>query len=333
MPSAAKRFWLHIDRWRNAVPCGLFLLVFFLSLVVQVFSQNENEPIRVDTLLLRIPIIVTSQDGKSVPGLSKNDIRVVSNGLDVDIVSLSELENDLTLAILVDVSCSMASELGAVKKHANQLIDQLEPNDKVMIVAFRRKVEMLSNFTSDKRLLRQKIATLSTPSISNIDTCGTGVLYDAMSEILSGPFGKLSGRKVMVVFTDGGEQMVPRKTELEQQLADLDVIVFPIFYQSTPLAIGARKSVSFAQFVELPHIEPLYEFALLTGGRLLIDRQQNFEAGLKSAVSGVRRTYVLDIYPNEGVKGQAGNIQIISRDKSLTITARRTIRVEKIRIR
>src|SRR5436309_10179599 len=76
------------------------------------------------------------------------------------------------------------------------LLDQLRPNDKVMVVTFDQQVRLYTpEPTSDRKILYSAIYSARFGS-------GTS-LYEAIDDVASLEQMKITGRKAIVIFTDG----------------------------------------------------------------------------------------------------------------------------------
>jgi len=97
--------------------------------------------------------------------------------------------------LLIDTSHSTQRKLGTIRKTALTFVKQLQPNDRVMIVTFDDQVRFASELTDDREVLRRAIESVK----SNYATS----LYDAITLTVTQKLAQLSGRKAIVVLTDG----------------------------------------------------------------------------------------------------------------------------------
>src|SRR5258706_175440 len=106
------------------------------------------------------------------------------------------------------------------------LIDQLRTDDRVLVAAFDKRVTLLTEATSNRRVLHDAIRRAQTGG-------GTG-LYNAIDMIVNQRLSRVRGRKAIVVFTDGVDTSSAGATyESTVRLAEeLDAMVYPIQYNT-----------------------------------------------------------------------------------------------------
>ena len=199
-------------------------LVCFFTVVVSicgaVFGQNANptppageEVVKITTNLIQIDVTVTDKNGKTVPGLGRDDFEVYENGELQNISNFSFVSNIVkegtitaeqgsantarnapqlppaplkpgqvrrTIAIVVDdLNLSFESIFYtrvALRKFVNE---QMQPNDLVAVIRTGGGVGALQQFTSDKRLLLAAIEKIRWNPMGN-----AGI--DALSPIETG---------------------------------------------------------------------------------------------------------------------------------------------------
>ena len=107
-------------------------------------------------------------------------------------------------------------DVGLIRQAANAFIDALRPGDRVAIVAFNTarqglsvaaKVEVLSQLTGDRKLLRA--------AIENLGSSNGTPFYDGLARIADEifrepPREEVSGRRAIVALTDGVDQPANR---------------------------------------------------------------------------------------------------------------------------
>jgi Ca-activated chloride channel homolog len=163
-------------------------------------QRGEQEPqrpdaIKVNTALVTVPVVVTDRYGQFVTGLSRNDFKVHENGEPQQIASFSSTEAPFNVALLIDTSRSTKNKLGAIRKAALNFVKQLQPNDRVLIVTFDEKVNILGDFTSDRREIERAIRSVKSSYATS--------LYDAIHLTINEKLAQIKGRKAIVALTDG----------------------------------------------------------------------------------------------------------------------------------
>src|SRR6185295_5487653 len=95
----------------------------------------------------------------------------------------------------IDTSSSTKFKLDEIQDAAITFVNQLQPDDRVLVVTFDDKIRVLADFTSDRRRLRDAILQTRTGS-------GTK-LYDAVDMVIIKNLGREQSKKAVVLFTDG----------------------------------------------------------------------------------------------------------------------------------
>jgi Ca-activated chloride channel family protein len=187
---------------------------------------DAGDVIRVNTTLVTIPVSVMDRAGRYVPNLRKEDFRLWEDGVEQNVAFFSSVDKPFSLVLMIDTSGSTRFRLEDIQDAAITFINQLRRDDRVMIVSFDDNVRMLSDFTSDRYRLREAILHTRT---------GNGTkLYDAVDMVMNQALSRESGRKAIVLFTDGVDT-TSRHASYESNLRDaeeLDALVYPVQYDT-----------------------------------------------------------------------------------------------------
>ncbi|HEY0544096.1 MAG TPA: VWA domain-containing protein [Pyrinomonadaceae bacterium] len=187
---------------------------------------GEGDVVRVETALVSIPVSVMDRDGKYIPDLRQEDFRIFEDGVEQKVAYFASVEKPFTVALVIDVSDSTRFRLDEIQDAAIAFVDQLRPDDRVMVVSFDEKVHVLAEPTNDRYALRNAIRRTSTGG-------GTS-LYDAVDYVINQRFNRIEGRKAIVLFTDGVDTTSKRAT-YESNIRDaeeLDALIYPVQYDT-----------------------------------------------------------------------------------------------------
>lgn len=187
---------------------------------------GEGDIVRVDTTLISIPVSVMDRDGKFIPNLGKGDFRIWEDGVEQQVAYFASTEKPFTVALVIDTSGSTKSRLAEIQDAAIAFIEQLRPEDRVMVVSFSDKIRVLSQPTSERFMLNNAIRQTEPGS-------GTR-LYDAVDMVINEYFNRIQGRKAIVLFTDGVDT-TSKRASYETTLRDaeeLDALIYPVEYDT-----------------------------------------------------------------------------------------------------
>ena len=191
-------------------------------------AQNQPPPPEEDrsvgTLKVTVDVVnvycnVKDKHGALIPGLKKEDFQLAEDGVKQNIKYFSaEVDQPLTLGILMDTSGSMMEVIPAEKEVGGSFLNQvLTPKDMAFFMTFDVDVQLEQDFTSSARLLRRAMETAkvnvpaSGPTItrgpfpSSSNPRGTA-LYDAIYLAANEKFASEVGRKAMIIMTDGMDE-------------------------------------------------------------------------------------------------------------------------------
>jgi len=175
------------------------LLLFII--VLAAFGQEPQFTLKVETNLVNVPSTVTDRKGRLVPNLTKDDFIIEEDGKRQEIAKFAkENELPLTLAILMDTSRSVLPVLPEEKETAIAFINSiLTQKDLAMVVKFDRYAKMIQSFTESKRRMAD--------ALDSVGRTGDGTaLYDAVVLAARDNLSEESGRKAMILLTDGKDE-------------------------------------------------------------------------------------------------------------------------------
>ena len=150
---------------------------------------------------VRLPITVVDKKGQFVPGLTQNDFLIFEDKAQQQIETFSDdLGESLPLyvAVLMDTSPSTAGKLKFEQESAMNFIQTVvrPRRDRVLFATFDHQIELKQDFTDKLDLLDR--------AVFGVKKLGTQTaLYDAIWQFCDEKLRSVSGRRVLVVITDG----------------------------------------------------------------------------------------------------------------------------------
>jgi Ca-activated chloride channel family protein len=179
------------------------------------------------TDVVLLSVTVTDAAGRHVPGLAREDFRVLEDGILQEITHFASEPTPISLSLLIDTSTSMETKLEVAQQAASGFVGRLGPRDVAQIMDFDSQTKILAPFTHDKavldRALRQTKAGGSTSMYNSI--------YTALSELkrLRGRDDGEVRRQAIVLLSDGEDtsSIVPFEDVLDLAKRS-EVIVYAI---------------------------------------------------------------------------------------------------------
>ena len=229
----------------------------------------------VDVDVIQVTAVVTDSSGRFVTGLKAGDFKVYENGREQQVTSFAAENIPLELVTAIDVSSSMTSALPDVKRHAGNFLGQLKPADQVTILGFNDKIFVLARRSTDQAARAR--------AISRLAPWGGTALYDAIVNAL-GILGRQSGRRSLLVFSDGEDQSSHATVESVIQRAEAS--------DATIYVIGQGRSLKATTLQQL-----MQRLATGSGGRAFFTNQDTkLDAIFEDILADLRHQYVL-AYP------------------------------------
>lgn len=176
--------------------------------------------------LMRVNASVTDRNGRAVGGMKENDFSVQEDGVERQVTNVTPANEPFNLVLLLDVSGSVEERIDFIRKAARDFLNTASPQDRISIVSFRDDIQVISDFSTNRRLLSQKL--------DEIDAGGATALYDALAYVLSEPLKKLRGeRTAIVVMSDGDDNksFVPFPALLDA-FSESGALIYPLYVPS-----------------------------------------------------------------------------------------------------
>ncbi len=203
---------------------GLFLLaVLFLSVIGA--AAQDDDPIRIDSSLVRLNVGVVDQKGRPVTSLDKGNFELFEDGVEQEILRLEPSSAPFSVVMILDMSGSTLGFRQVIKASAFRFIDALSPVDRVAVIEFSDKVSVRNDFTSDRRTIGN--------SIELANGRGKTQLFNALEVALEKLSKEKSRRKAIIVLTDG--------VDTAAQTRDRDFLA-PLTDEQVPNAIKPETS-------------------------------------------------------------------------------------------
>jgi VWFA-related protein len=201
----------------------------------------------VDVKVVTLPVTVRDKHGKIVLNLSKDDFALEEDGKPQTIRYFNQESNlPLTVGLLVDTSMSERDNLDKERAASRTFLDQMitRPTDRAFVIHFDRQVELLQDLTADHGKLERAVGEIdSTSSVENTPTSdqesggsharrGAGtLLYDAIFLACDEVIKKQTGRKAIVVLTDGEDRGSQETLNSAIESAQRsETVVYAIYY-------------------------------------------------------------------------------------------------------
>lgn len=328
-------------------------------------AQDTGEVVAIDTRLVTIPVRVIDRRNRFVGGLKQANFKVFEDDVEQEIAYFTNESQPFTVALVLDMSYSTTFKIGEIQSAAISFIDQLRPEDRVIVISFDAEVHILCEATSDRATIYRAIRS------TKVST-GTS-LYEAVDMTMNQRLRSIEGRKAIVLFTDGVDTSSRMSNDLEnlRDAMEIDALIYPIRYdtfadvqamknkpmislpdsrpKSTPPTMPTGNpfptSIPTGPAIAMPSStgttaeeykfaeEYLNQLALRTGGTIyLASTLGNLNSSFAKIASELREFYSLGFYPtSDEVPGKTRRIKVRVDQTGLAIRARDSYVVPKKR--
>jgi VWFA-related protein len=179
-------------------------VILFFTFTDVTHSQQTDDVVTVDTTLVRLNVGVVDRTGRPITNLNRQNFAVYEDDVKQQILSFEPTATPFSLILLLDISGSTRSFRQLMSQAAARFVDVLKPDDRVAVVAFNKKPEILKDFTTNRQDIYYAINLINSQSKS-----GETMLYKALGFSLNRLGKEGQRRKAIIVLTDGVD------TELE----------------------------------------------------------------------------------------------------------------------
>ena len=175
---------------------------------------------KVNVEVVQVTVTVTDDSGHFVGGIPRSAFKVFEDGKPQQITYFASEDVPLELIVAVDISGSMAPSMPKLKRAVKDFLGAVPSNDAVTLLGFNDNVFALTRKTTDPP---ERVR-----AVDRLAPWGATALYDVILRGID-MLGRQTGRKALVVFTDGEDQGSHVAIEdVERRLQASDVTLYMI---------------------------------------------------------------------------------------------------------
>ena len=213
-------------------------------------AGQTDDLIRVDSAIVRVNVGVVDDRGRSITTLDRTNFTVYEDGVKQEISRFETAPAPFSVVMMLDMSGSTRSFRQNIQMAATRFLDALGPDDRLAVIEFYSKVNLLNDFTTDRRVAFH--------SITVANGSGDTDLYRGLLLALEKLGNEKSRRKAIVVLTDG--------VDTDAQDADRKLLA-PLRDDQVPTAIKPELNDSLRRVLDRADSQgvTIYPLALPTG--------------------------------------------------------------------
>ena len=270
-------------------------------------GQDDVQGGAVFTREVRLPITVMDKKERPVTGLSARDFVIFEDKQPQQIESFTDERagTPIYVAVLMDISSSAAAKLRFEKEAAKDFLYTVVRvrKDRAAFATFDEEINLLQDFTD-------KLDRLDT-AVDSVKKPGTNTaLYDAIYRMCDEKMRGVTGRRVLVVITDGEDTASRAKLEEAIEMAQrTETIIFAI---STKAGFSSVVPGVEAGTVKDSDDKKLDRLADQTGGKaFFIGDPLELERSFTKVANELRGQYIVTYRPtNKNYDGTYRRIEV-----------------------
>jgi VWFA-related protein len=267
-------------------------------------KKIENMPdysIRVEVPVVTLDVLVTTKDGQTIPGLQKDNFKILEDGAQQTIATFNQTKAPITAVLLVEFASTRYSFIVEALRASYAFANTLQKDDWVSVVSYDMKPQILVDFTQDKREVQAALNQLRMPGFSETN------LFDALFDTLD-RIDRIEGKKYIILVSTGVDTF--SKLHLDQILKKVkstkDVTIYPISvgFAARERAESRGGVASHGMGIPIDNMDYLQAdnemrtFAALTGGRAYFPRFQGELPEIFGQVAAdIRNQYSISYHP------------------------------------
>ena len=271
--------------------------------------QEAGISIAVEVPVVTLDVVAATQNGDIIPGLKKENFRVLEDGQPQAIINFAPSEAPITMVVLMEFSNVRGGWFSAYAQYwADALFPNLNQKDWVALVTFDMRPHTEVDFTQNKEEVRRAIYQLFVPGFSESN------LFDAILDTTD-RMKDIKGKKAILVIASGIDTF--SKHTLDQtmkQLRGSDTAIFAVGVDK-PISnwmemngrLSGRRDLTFLQAEN-----QLKTFAQMTGGLAWFPQFDGELPGImREVASFLRHQYSLSYTPtNQSQDGKFRKIKV-----------------------
>jgi VWFA-related protein len=271
--------------------------------------------IKVDVPLVNLDVLVTTKDGQFVPGLHKENFKIMEDGVPQNITNFNQATAPITAVLLVEFASTNYSFVRDAVIASYTFAQTLKKDDWVAVISYDMKPQILTDFTQDKGQVMGAISQMTIPGFAETN------LFDALYDTLDRLDG-IEGRKYVILVTTGVDTF--SKINLDQMMkkikATKDITIYPVsvgwalrnYCEVHQCGYTHGMGIPVGQMDYLQADNEMNTFARMTGGRAYFPRfQAEFGEIFNAIGQDIRNEYSIAYHPtNSKLDGSYRKLKI-----------------------
>jgi len=298
------------------------LAMLLATVPALVAAQDEQPTFKSEVKVVNVLATVRNKKGAFVSDLGKDDFSVLENGRPQTIKYFSRQSDlPLTIGLMIDTSMSQKRVMEAERIASYTFLEQVlrEKKDQVFVMQFDLSPILRQELTSSFLKLSEALQRVDTPNMNDLrsQTGGGTMLYDAMLKASREIMIKETGRKALIVLSDGvdtgSEASIVDSIEAAQKA---DTLIYSILFSDEGFYVIFSGEANGRNV--------LMRMSRETGGGFFeVSKKQSLDAIFAQLQEELRSQYNIGYVSDQPVSiSEFRKIQLTTKQKGLVVQAR-----------
>jgi VWFA-related protein len=259
--------------------------------------------LKVNVPLVNVDVLVTTKDGQFVPGLQKDNFRILEDGVPQQVRNFNVSQAPITAVLLVEFASTTFPLLVDTLNASYAFANTLKKDDWVAVTYYDMQPHILVDFTQDKRAVYGALNQMRIPGFS--ETNEFDALYDTLDRL-----DRVEGKKYVILISTGVDTFSKLTLDkITKKIKDTkDVTIFPVSigwalreYCEVHHCTGISHGIASPHIQTIDYLQADNEmktFAAMTGGRAYFPRfTAEFSEDFQQIGEDIRKQYTLSYAP------------------------------------
>jgi len=274
------------------------------SLTPKKIEGMPDYSIKVNVPLVNVDVLVTSsKDGQFIPGLKKENFRILEDGVPQTVSNFAVTKAPITAVLLLEFASTNYPLLVDTLNASYAFASTMTKDDWIAVAYYDMKPHLLVDFTQDKRAAFGALNQLRIPGFAESNEFDA--LYDTLDRL-----DRVEGKKYVILVTTGVDTFSKLTLDkITKKIKDTkDVTIFPVSigwalreYCETHGCTGYSHGIASPHIQSIDYLQAdneLRNFAAMTGGRAYFPRfTGEFGEIFHDIGSDIRNQYSLAYHP------------------------------------
>lgn len=215
---------------------ALLALVLAAAPLAKAQKEQETFVFRSDVSLVRVDVLVSGADRRSITGLTARDFVLFDNQREQPVRNFAADEMPLDVLFLIDVSVSMKPHVERIARASRSALRTLAPGDRGAIMVFDRRSRIRLGWSDSLEVVANGLDAVVNEEAFNGGTDITRALVDAARYVQSS--GRRDARRAIVIVTDDQTERERNEQRVIRALEDADAVLSALI---APDALGTGR--------------------------------------------------------------------------------------------